>query len=291
MSKEAWGRWGVGDERGAFNSADAAAVKRAVRLVRDGRVFDLAQPLSPRTPLPAQRNRVAHLMDQDGGDYAAGAERPGGYQVADDTLFMPVHVGTHIDALCHAWYDDQLYNGFPGDGTRSATAATRCGVDKLGPIVTRGVLFDFVRHRGAPLGAGATIAAADLVAIAASSGIAIDAGDAVLIRTGWLETMLGDPQAYFGAEPGIDESGALWLAERGVSLVGADNFAIEVIPFAAGKVFPVHQRLIRDFGIPLLEGSVLAALGATGAAEFLFATTPLPIVGGTGSPVCPLAVI
>jgi kynurenine formamidase len=76
-----------------------------------------------------------------------------------------------------------------------------------------------------------------------------------------------------------------------VSLVGADNFAIEVIPFADGKFFPVHQRLIRDFGVPLLEGLLLAELGASRATQFLFLVAPLPIVGGTGSPVCPLAVI
>jgi kynurenine formamidase len=290
MAKEAWGRWGAADERGAFNAVGTATVKAATRLVRDGRVFALAQPLSPRTPVPAHRGRLAHLMDQDGGDYAAGAERPGGYQVADDTLFMPMHLGTHIDALCHAWYDDSLYNGFPGSGTRS-TAASRCGVDKLGPIVTRGVLFDFVRHSGASLHGCAAIGAADLADLAAASGITLSVGDAVLIRTGWIDSMHGNPSVYFEAEPGIDESGALWLAEQGVSLVGADNFAIEVIPFAPGKVFPVHQRLIRDFGVPLLEGLLLAELASIGTSEFLFVATPLPIVGATGSPVCPVAII
>jgi len=291
MSKEAWGRWGAADERGAFNSVGATAVQKAVRLVRAGRVFALGQPLSPQTPVPPQRNRMAHLMDQDGGDYAAGAERPDGYQVADDTLFMPVHLGTHIDALCHAWYDDQLYNGFSSNTMRSGTRATRCGVDKLGPVVTRGVLFDFVRYRGASLAPGTAITADDLAGVAASASLTLGAGDAVLIRTGWLETMLGDPDGYFAAEPGINESAALWLAAQGVSLVGADNFAIESIPFTDGKVFPVHQRLIRDFGVPLLEGLVLASLAEAGVVEFLFAVAPLPIVGGTGSPVCPFAVI
>jgi kynurenine formamidase len=253
MAKEAWGRWGAADERGAFNAVSAAAVKAATSLVRDGRVFALAQPISPQTPVPAHRSRMAHLMDQDGGDYAAGADRPGGYQVADDTSFMPMHLGTHIDALCHAWYDDSLYNGFPGSGTRS-TAASRCGVDKLGLLVTRGVLFDFVRHNGASLHGGAAIGAADLADLAAASGITLSVGDAVLIRTGWIDSVHGNSSAYFEAEPGIDESGALWLAEQGVSLVGADNFAIEVIPFAPGKVFPVHQRLIRDLAFPCSKG-------------------------------------
>lgn len=289
MSRDAWGAWGTADERGAFNFADAVTVRQAAGLVREGRVFALGQPLSAQTPAPTHRMRIVHLMDQDGGDYAAGADRPGGYQVADDTLLMPVHTGTHIDALCHAWYDDQLYNGFSAHSMRSA-GAIHCGVDKLGPLVTRGVLLDFVGQRGAPLAGGSALSGADLATVSAAGGITPERGDAVLIRTGWAESALGDPR-YFAGEPGIDESGAAWLAEHGVSLVGADNFAIEVIPFADGKFFPVHQRLIRDFGVPLLEGLLLAELGASRATHFLFLVAPLPIVGGTGSPVCPLAVI
>jgi kynurenine formamidase len=74
-------------------------------------------------------------------------------------------------------------------------------------------------------------------------------------------------------------------------MVGADNYAVEVIPFPHGSVFPVHQRLIRDFGIPLLEGLVLAPLAEAGATEFLFIAAPLPIKGGTGSPLAPVAVL
>lgn len=95
----------------------------------------------------------------------------------------------------------------------------------------------------------------------------------------------------FNREPGIDVEAALYLAESGVAVVGADNFAIEVLPFPTGTVFPVHQRLIRDYGVPLLEGLVLRELGELGATEFLFVATPLPIVGATGSPVAPVAVL
>ena len=95
----------------------------------------------------------------------------------------------------------------------------------------------------------------------------------------------------FDSEPGLDVEAALWLAEREIAVLGADNFAVEVIPFAAGTVFPVHQRLIRDFGIPLLEGLLLHQLAATGRHEFLFAASPLPVVGGTGSPINPMAIL
>jgi kynurenine formamidase len=286
MSKEAWGRWGLEDERGALNFIGLEQVRRAAALVLTGQAIGLAQPLSPKTPVPKHRAGVQHFMGRDGGDYAAGARRPGGFQFAEDTVVLPLHIGTHIDALCHAWCDDCLYNGFPGQGTRSTTGALRCGIDKMGPIVTRGILLDMVRLRGAPMAPRASINRTDLKAAAP---IEIEAGDAVLIRTGWLESQTND--VSFEEEPGIDEDAALWLAERGVAVVGADNFAIEVIPFPAGTVFPVHQRLIRDYGIPLLEGLELKPLAAHGRGTFLFVASALPVVGGTGSPLAPVAVL
>jgi len=111
MTQENWNRWGPEDERGALNLIDADAVKRASVLVTAGQVISLAQALSPRTPFPPHRSGLQHFMGRSGGDYAAGARRPGGFQFAEDTLMLPAHIGTHIDALCHVWYDDQLYNG------------------------------------------------------------------------------------------------------------------------------------------------------------------------------------
>lgn len=286
MSKEAWGRWGADDERGALNFIGPEQVRRAAGLVRTGQVVGLSQPLSPKTPVPRHRAGVQHFMGRDGGDYAAGARRPGGFQFAEDTVILPMHIGTHIDALCHAWCDDCLYNGFPGDGTRSTTGALRCGVDKMGSIVTRGVLLDLVRLRGAPLGPRTSIGRSDLEAAATME---IEPGDAVLIRTGWQESQTSG--VSFNEEPGIDVEAALWLAQRGVAMVGADNFAIEVMPFPTGTVFPVHQRLIRDYGIPLLEGLVLMPLAAHGRDAFQFIAAPLPVVGGTGSPLAPVAVL
>lgn len=291
MSRDNWGRWGDADERGALNHIDAAAVRRAAGLVRSGQVVGLAQPLSPKTPIPAHRAGIQHFLGRDGGDYAAGARRPGGFQFAEDTVIMPLHIGTHIDALCHAWYDDQLYNGFPGAGTRSTTGATRCGIDRMGPIAARGVLLDVVALKGGPLPGGTPIGRADLEQAARAAAVQPGQGDVVLIRTGWYESIGHAQGVSFNEEPGLDLEAALWLAERGVAVVGADNFAIEAIPFPTGTVFPVHQRLIRDFGIPLLEGLVLHLLAETGRHEFLFAAGPLPVIGGTGSPISPMALL
>jgi hypothetical protein len=137
--QDAWGRWGAEDERGAVNMIGPNEVRRAAGLIKSGHVIPLGQPISPKTPVPPHRAPMQHFMNRDGGDYAAGGKRPGGFQFGEDTVVMPLQFATHVDALCHAWCDDQLYNGFSSTGTRSTTRATRCGVEKMGTIVTRGV--------------------------------------------------------------------------------------------------------------------------------------------------------
>lgn len=287
--KESWGKWGGADERGALNLIGPGQVRHATGLVRTGEVFSLAQQISKAMPVPSHRPGLMHFMNRDGGDYAAGGQKPGGWQFAEDTVVMPLHTGTHIDALCHCWYDDTLYNDFPGNGIRSK-GADKLGVDAMGPIVSRGVLLDFVALHGVMLEDGTPIDAEMLRAAIDLTGTDLRPGDVVLLRTGWQERQ-GLTEPNFNGEPGINLDAALVLAEAGVAMVGADNYAVEVLPFPQGSMFPVHQRLIRDFGIPLLEGLVLKPLAEAGATAFLFMAAPLPIKGGTGSPLTPIAVL
>lgn len=286
---ERWGRWGSDDEIGAPNLIGPAEVRAAAALVQTGRVLRLGMDLGPTTVVPPHRKRVERHMSRDGGDYAAGARRPGGFQFAEEVWSFAAHSGTHIDALSHAWYDDQLYNGFPGTGTRTTTGAKRCGAEKLAPIVTRGILLDVAP--GDALPASTAVDAEALRAAADRAAVTIRPGDVVLVRTGWVGAMLGDPAGYCDHEPGIDLEGAQWLADADVAAVGADNYAIEVQPAPEGEMFPVHQLLLRDCGIPLIENMVLDELAAEGVAEFCFVAAPLPLVGGTAGPVSPLALL
>lgn len=283
-----WGRWGAEDQRGTLNHIDASVVRAAAGLVSQGRVLSLAQPIFAGMMIPGHRAGVMHFMGRDGGDYAAGRRRPGGFQVAEDTIVMPIHAGTHMDALCHCWRDDTLFNGVSQDVVRSQGSA-RLGIDTAGPVVTRGVLLDFVALTGGVLKDGTEIGLDMLEG--ALGGRMLRPGDAVLLRTGWLEGQNERVKPDYNAEPGIGIAVAERLAEAGVALVGADNYAVEVLPFAKGTVFPVHQFLIRDIGMPLLEGLVLKPLGEAGARDFLFVMAPLPIRGATGSPVNPVAVL
>lgn len=290
MPEEAWGRWGPDDERGALNLIDSDAVRAAVKLVRSGKVFSLGQPIVSSMPTPPRRPRFNHWMTRDGGDYAAGARRPGDFAYAEDAMSLPLHSGTHLDGLCHAWCGKLLYNGFAESEIRSE-GAKRLGVEKLPPVVTRGVLLDIAASTGALLADGAAITPDHIRAACRRADVAIRTGDAVLIRTGWLERQSGRQETDFNSEPGLNVEAALLLAGCGAAVVGADNFAVEAMPFPEGTAFPVHQRLIRDYGVPLLEGLVLAALAAAGATTFLFVAAPLPVVGGTGSPVAPVAIV
>jgi len=94
MAQEAWGRWGADDEAGAPNLIGPPQVKHAISLVKTGQVISLTQPISDRLPVPFHRANVQHFMGRDGGDYAAGAKRPGGFQFAEDTVILPLHLGT-----------------------------------------------------------------------------------------------------------------------------------------------------------------------------------------------------
>jgi kynurenine formamidase len=286
-----WGRWGADDEAGALNRVGPEQVLRAVQLVHRGQVFSLGQPLGPETPVPGHRKKVERLMMRDGGDYAAGARRPGGFQFAEEVLGFAAHSGTHMDALSHAWYDDQLYNGYPSSSIRSTTGAAHCGAENLRPLVTRGVLLDVAAGRETPLDSGEVISLDALRAALANTGTELVSGDVVVIHTGWLARKGSDGHAYFAGEPGIDAAGAAWLAEAGVAAVGSDNYAIEVLPFPSDDVFPVHKLLLRDHGVPLIEGMVLGELAQAGATVFLFVAAAIPIVGGTAGPVCPIAVL
>lgn len=291
MGEENWGRWGAADERGALNWLTPERVVAAAGLVRSGRVFTLGRPIARETPVAPHRLPPARYMDRDGGDYACGAKRPGGFQFAEDTIHLSTHSGTHIDALAHAWYGDQLYNGFPGNTIRSTTGAQRCGIEKAGPLVGRGVLLDLAGHLNVPgLPISYEVSAAELAACAREQGVDVSEGDIVLLRTGWRYAD-HDVAEYFNCEPGPGPAAARWLAGRRVAAAGADNGAFEVLPPKEGSVLPVHQFLIRDCGVPLLEGLLLDDLAQARVYEFLFVATPLPIVGGTGSPTNPIAVL
>lgn len=293
MRGAGWGRWGEDDERGALNLLDTQAVRRGLDAARLGRVLPLGLPVQARrVPVLPPRPPVLHTMLVDGGDFEAGARRgPNGIQFADDHLSMACHSGTHIDALSHVARNGMMYNGIPASEVRSTTGARRLGIQNVGGVVCRGVLIDALGAAGGSLEAGRVITATDMERALARNAVELRPGDAALIRTGWLPRFDEQDPSWYRGEPGIDVDSARWLADRGVVLVGADNFAVEALPAASGEPFPVHLALLQERGVYLLEMVDLEPLIEAGAWTFTFVLAPLRITGGVGSPVNPLAII
>jgi kynurenine formamidase len=67
-----------------------------------------------------------------------------------------------------------------------------------------------------------------------------------------------------------------WLADKQVCVVGADNFAVDVVPPADPEVFhPCHQHPIMRRGIYLHEGMNLDGVAEREAYVFVYVFAPL----------------
>ncbi len=286
----AWGRWGANDERGALNRLTPQATLRGLATVRSGITVSLAVPLQAgKGPIAGRRTPLQHFMVRDGGDYAAGlAER--GFGFADDCVVMSTHGNTHLDALAHVWQDRRMWNGHPADLVTSR-GARRCGIDRVGPVVTRGIVADLAAAGGPCQDDGHAITPDELRGAVEATRCRPAPGDALLVRTGWLARWrAGEATELRWA--GLHPDCAGWIDDQGFVLVGADNIAVEAGPSRdPADAAPLHVELIRNRGVYLMELLDLEELAGRGRPEFLLVVSPLPLVGGVGSPVNPVAVL
>ena len=270
-----WGRWGDDDQVGAVNLITAEKRAAAAGLVRSGRTVSLSRVFEP----------PQHFMTKS----ALGES--GGYVM--DYLGFIYHGSTvtHVDALCHIWDEDGMWQGRDPDveiDTRGAHFADVTHWNR--GVITRGVLIDVPRHRGAPhVTADRPVRGAELAAIAAAQGVAVEPGDALLVHSGWESyTRSGDDGG--GGRPGLHPSCAGFIRDHDVALLGWD--LMDARMGAAGLPWPVHGVLF-NFGVALLDNArlepIAAACAAEGRYEFLFMLLPLNVARGTGSPANPVA--
>ena len=282
--------WGDADEIGARNLVDGAATLRGVAAVQSGQIIPLALLIEPGKPAPAAdiRPPIQHFMTRDGGDYAAGLPERFGFGFTDDVIILPTHGTTHIDALSHVLCSGEIYNGYSSD-TITSKGAHRCGIEKLDPIVTRGLFVDLAPPEGTQL--PHAITSEMLQAAVQSTGVVPESGDALLVRTGWLQQWReGNGTPY--STTGLHHDCADWIIEQGFVMVAADNVAVEVLPsHDPDCAVPLHIRLIQENGIYLAELFDLEELALVGQASFQFMIAPLRIKGGVGSPITPVAIL
>jgi kynurenine formamidase len=254
-------------------------------------VYDLAHGLE--RGIPASPNHPAFQMSllRRHGDLV----REDGGSAANEIIVTGGHVGTHIDALAHVSQDGKLHGGVDAAEVTSHEGFAVLGIDQFPPLLCRGVLLDVARVHGVEvLEPGYEVTARDLERAEEVAGTAVRAGDAVLVRTGW-SSHFHDAERFRGqgeGAPGPGEEAARWLATRGVALTGGETIAYEVVhPGAGHRTLPVHRTLLVEAGINIIEVMDLRSLGAAGVAEFAFVAAPLKLVGATGSPLRPLAIV
>lgn len=282
-----WGRWGKDDQLGAVNLITPAMRRDAARMVRDGITVSLAHDAVTQRAADCLTPYIHQMMPRVAGDPES----------ASDMITVNYHgyAHTHLDALCHIYYHGKMYNGFSKDAEVTDSGSKKCGVDQLkNGLMGKAVLFDIPRLKGKPyLDLGEAIFPEDLDAWETKAGIKLGKGDIALIRTGrWARrAALGawDMESFAG----LHASCMPWFKKRDIAILGSDS-ASDVLPSQVpGVNMPVHQIAVVAMGLWILDVLDLEKAGDECEArkrwEFLLTVGPLRVVGGTGSPVNPIA--
>jgi len=293
-----WGRFGAKDERGTLNYLTHEKTAAAARLVKKGRAISCArnfpvQP-GPENPTPALHHIVV------GGDDPCAHGIPG-MEVSLDFIGIAYHglASSHIDALCHVFFEGKMYNGFPAQEVRSTGARKNSIMAARDGIVGRGVLLDIPRLRGEKfVDPKKPVTAAELSAAEEREKLRVGEGDLLLVSVGRdaCRAGLGSP----GSMPplaGLAPDCIDWLFERRVAVLGSDAVH-DPTPSPApieDWPIPVHMCGLVSMGLHLLDNLSLIELEDACASEkrweFLLTVAPLRVEKGTGSPVNPIAVL
>lgn len=285
-----WSRWGEDDRLGTLNHITEETRRAAAGLVRLGRTVSCSNALATRAVVADERrnrNAADHRVTVNPGSCV-------------DYVGVSYHgyVNTHIDALCHVFTGEggRLYN----DADPASITETGAGVHSVDAwrhgIVTRGVLYDIPKLRGHDhVRQGEPVEGWDLEDWAREAGIEPRAGDAVFIRSGSEPFWTANPDFVFEAPPntpGVAVSVLEFLHDTNAALLGWDLQEAGGQPDYGARI-PIHSIAIPYMGLPLLDNANFEELSAvcaeTGRYEFMLTVAPLVVLGGTGSPVNPIA--
>jgi kynurenine formamidase len=274
--------FGEDDQLGMLNHIDEAKRLAALRLVREGRVYDLGRVLDENCPVFPGRYFRQTLVTTA---HHANVSMPVGDNMVNwvtEIISGTMQLGTHLDALSHLQIGDRGYNGWSVGELAGPAGMKRLGADTIPQIVTRAWLVN-VSERG--LGVGGVVSVEDL------DGIDPEPGDAVLFHTGWGERW-DDPEAYLAGEPGPGYEVAEWLVERGVALTGSDTWSYGPVPAEdPARPFEVPQMLNVRHGVFVVENLDTSELAADGVRDFALVLTHPKLRGATGAWTSPIALV
>ena len=291
--------FGPNDQIGATNRITPAVTKAAAAEIQTGAVVPMAYDLVDGVPLFGTRFTKTMLTTfalVPGAEYGKNK-----LSYMEDTYLSQSHVGTHIDGMGHIGIQDCYYNQTPMGKFVTQNGLKKLGLENLKSFATRGVVLDMVKVfqeanklktnpacRTPCLDGGTVITPADIQAALKMYDVTLREGDAVFIHTGWGDLFKQFPAQnanYNKSEAGIGKAAAQWLADQKVVLVGADNWAVEVIPSEdAQEAFPVHALLLTDNGIHIIENvrtDLIAAEAASSKRATFFLSMTVPKAAGT----------
>lgn len=271
-----WGRWGADDEKGAINLITAKKRAEAAALVTNGRTVSLSRVFEPQQ----------HFIRKSDRESGAGA-------VVDywGFIYHGQKSVTHIDALCHMWDADGMWQGRDADEEIDTNGAHFGAITAWSDgIITRGVLLDVPRHRGEPhVTRRRPVHGWELDEIAGAQGVEVEPGDALLVYSG-REEFLRRGNTFGADDPGLHVSCAKFLRDHDVALLGWDLH--DARPDEYGLTFPMHGVLF-NYGVAILDNALLEPLAKACADEqryaFMFMALPLKVARGTGGPINPIA--
>ncbi len=294
-----WGRWGKDDELGTINLITPEKRKRAAALVRDGVPVSCARPIatnavSADTTFQPLRFMVDSGEGRDHDSPARLLERRG----ASEFIGMVFHgyTITHVDTPAHYFWQGKIYNGRSANLITSREGAQVESVDLLcDGVVSRGVLLDVAALKGRWLGSGEGVMPEDLEAAERAQQVRVEAGDILLIRTGYYARRLADGPRHplKDGSPAAHVACMPWLRERDVAMLGTDTHN-DVSPAThPGLGNVVHIVGLVGMGLWLIDNANLEDLAQACVArrrwEFMLTIAPLRLQGVTGSPVNPIA--
>jgi kynurenine formamidase len=244
-------------------------VKRALELVRDGRVYDLGRVLDERAPVFPGRHFRQLLVPN--------AMPIGGLSWVADIVSTTTQVGTHLDALCHLSEHGRIHGGHAVAEVAGPSGFAVHGIETAPQFVVPAWLVDV-----APMGAGEVIGVPD---------IDPQPGDAVLFHTGWGRHW-DDPDTYLSGQPGPGLELAEWLADRRVALTGCDTWSYGPVPAEdPDRPFAVPQHLNVHHGVFIVENLDTSELARDGVREFALILTHPKLRGATGAWTSPIALV
>src|SRR5690606_29812685 len=197
-------------------------------------------------------------------------------------------------------------SGEARDGLMEGSHAKALGIERMAEtgVQGRAVLIDLERRYGRER---VLVGYDDLMTICEEDGVVVEPGDMVVLYTGFADLLLEmgknpDPERLVNAcavLDGRDQKLLQWITDSQLSVLAADNYAIEAYPARPGSgscaALPLQEHCLVKLGVPLGElwylGELAQWLRAHQRWRFLLTAPPLRLPGAVGSPVTPVATV